>query len=113
MDDVISNGYGNSTWTPLWRYDVIKTGNPQSAGYEEEIFRVRTLFAPLENKNRLLEGRFLNLDPDATYATVDCGNYCKPNVYYFDSRTGLVAGEYPVFNSYLPDGPEVEPIAPD
>ena len=58
MVDVIANTYGNSTWTLLWCYDVAKTGNPNSAGYEEEIFRIRTLFAPLENKDRLLGGHF-------------------------------------------------------
>ena len=59
MVDVIANTNGNSTWTLLWCYDVAKTVNPNSAGYEEEIFRIRTLFAPLENKDRLLGGHFL------------------------------------------------------
>lgn len=110
MVDVIANTYGNSTWTLLWRYDVVKTGNPNSAGYEEEIFRIRTLLAPLENIDRLIGGHFLDFDPDETYATVDSGNYCKPNVYYLDSSAGFSAGEYPVFNFYIPGGPEVEPV---
>ena len=110
MSDVILNVYGESTWTPLWRYDILKAGDPKTVGYEEEIFRVRTLFAPLENKERLLRGHFLNFDPDETYATIDCRNYCKPNVYYLDSTTGLTAGEYPVFGFHLPDGPDIEPF---
>lgn len=110
MTDVIGNVYGNSTWTTLWRYDIIKIGDSNTIGYEEEIFRVRTLFAPLENKNRLLQEPFLDFDPDESYATVDHGNYCKPDVYYFDSNIGLAAGEYPVFCFYLPNGPDVEPF---
>lgn len=110
MVDVIANTYGNSAWTLLWRYDVVKTGNPNSAGYEEEIFRIRTLLAPLENIDRLIGGHFLDFDPDETYATVDSGNYCKPNVYYLDSSAGFSAGEYHVFNFYIPGGPEVEPV---
>ena len=103
MTDVISNVYGETTWTPLWRYDVLETGDSSTIGYEEEILRVRTLFAPLENKERLVRGHFLDFDPDGTYATIDCRNYCKPDVYYFDSNIGLVAGEYPVFGFYLPN----------
>ncbi len=110
MTDVISNVYGGTTWTPLWRYDVLKSGDSSTIGYEEEILRVRTLFAPLENKERLIRGRFLDFDPDGTYATIDCKNYCKPDVYYFDSNTGLIAGEYPVFGFYLPNGPDIEPF---
>ena len=110
MTDVISNVYGETTWTPLWRYDVLETGDSSTIGYEEEILRVRTLFAPLENKERLVRGHFLDFDPDGTYATIDCRNYCKLDVYYFDSNTGLVAGEYPVFGFYLPNGPDIEPF---
>ena len=110
MTDVIANTYGETEWTPLWRYDIIKSGDSSTIGYEEEIFRVRTLFAPLENKDRLIKEPFLDFDPDGTYATIDCGNYCRPNVYYFDSNTGTAAGEYPVFGFYLPDGPETEPF---
>lgn len=93
MTDVISNVYGETTWTPLWRYDVLETGDSSTIGYEEEILRVRTLFAPLENKERLVRGHFLDFDPDGTYATIDCRNYCKPDVYYFDSNTGLSAAK--------------------
>lgn len=110
MLDVVQNAYGNSTWTPLWRYDIRKVGDPSTVGYEEEIFRIRTLLAPLENKNQLINAPFLDLDPDQTYATVDSGNYCKPNVYYQDSTIGLAFGEYPVFSIYFPNGPVVEPF---
>lgn len=110
MVDVIGNIYGDTTWTPLWRYDVIRTGHADTVDYEEEVFRIRTLFAPLENKNRLINGHFLNFNPDETYATIDCGTYCRPNVYYLDSNIGLAAGEYPVFSFLLPNGPDVEPL---
>lgn len=110
MTDVIENVYGDSTWTPLWHYDIIKVGEPTAAGYEEEILRVRTLFSPLENKSRLMHEHFLNFDPDGASATVDGGNYCKPGLCYFDSSIGLIAGEYSVFGFYLPKGPNIEPL---
>lgn len=98
MADVIGGLYGKSTWTPLWAYEVEKSGDECSACYNEEIFRVRTLFAPLGNKERLVHAPWRDVDSDQTYACVDKGYYCKPGEYYFDSSKGESAGEHAVFN---------------
>lgn len=110
MRDVIGGLYGKSAWTPLWVYEVAKSGNESLGCYHEEIFRVRTLFAPLENKEKLVHASWLDMDPDETYACVDCGHYCKPGEYYFDSSKGIVAGEYSVFNFYVHGVAANEPV---
>lgn len=96
MIDVKCGIYGEGEWTPLWVYEVSHEGDMFSAPYREEIFRIRTLFAPLVNRARLFD-HWIDLDSDGVYPCVDQGNYCKPGVYYFDSRNGEEAGEYSVF----------------
>ena len=96
MIDVKCGIYGEGEWTPLWVYEVSHEGDMFSAPYMEEIFRIRTLFAPLVNRARLFD-HWIDLDSDGVYPCVDQGNYCKPGVYYFDSRNGEDAGEYSVF----------------
>lgn len=96
MLDVKCDTHGEGEWTPLWVYEVSHEGDMFSAPYQEEIYRIRTLFAPLVNRGRLLD-HWIDLDSDGVYPCVDQGNYCKPGVYYFDSRNGEEAGEYSVF----------------
>lgn len=96
MSDVKGDTYGDGEWIPLWAYLVANNGEMFSSPCEEEIYRVRTLFAPLTNKSLLFE-RWLDLDSDAVFPCVDHGRYCKPGVYYLDSRNGLEGGEYSVF----------------
>ena len=97
MSDVKGDTYGDGEWIPLWAYLVVNNGEMFSSSYEEEIYRVRTLFAPLTNKSSLFE-RWLDLDSDAVFPCVDHGHYCKPGVYYLDSRNGFEGGEYSVFS---------------
>lgn len=96
MVDVKCGTYGDGEWTPLWVYEVSHEGDMFSSPYHEEIYRIRTLFAPLVNRGRLFN-HWIDLDCDGVYPCVDQGNYCKPGVYYFDSRKGVEAGEYSVF----------------
>lgn len=110
MADVISGLYGKSTWTPLWAYEIEKSGDEFTEYYHEEIFRIRTLLAPLENKERLVHAPWRNMDTDQVYACVDKGNYCKPGEYCFDSSNGESAGEYAVFNFYVHGAKQNEPV---
>lgn len=103
MGDVKGVTYHGDEWTPLWVYDVSKEGEMFSSSYKEEIYRVRTLFAPIRNKSSLFE-RWLDIDSDDVYACVDRGNYCKPGTYYLDSRIDWVGGEYTVFRYGIASG---------
>lgn len=96
MLDVKCDTYGDCEWTPLWVYEVLHEGDMFSAPYQEEIYRVRTLLAPLVNRGRLFD-HWIDLDCDCVYSSVDQGNYCKPGTYYFDSLEADEAGEYPIF----------------
>lgn len=110
MADVVGGLYGKSTWTPLWAYEVEKSGDECSACYNEEIFRVRTLLAPLGNKERLVHAPWRDVDSDQTYACVDKGHYCKPGEYYFDSSKGETAGEHAVFNFSIHGSKPNDPV---
>ncbi len=99
MVDVISNRHGDGEWTLLWAYDVIRTGEEFSAPYCEEIFRVRSIFAPMTNKMELFSV-WHDIDSDNVYPCVDRKHYCKPGTYYLDSSIGREAGEYGVY-SYI------------
>lgn len=97
MVDVKRTIYGDGEWTPLWVYEVSRSGDMFSAPYEEEICRIRTLFSPVTNKVELFE-RWLDLDSDAVYACVDKGHYRKPGFYYSNSSTEPAMGEYAVLS---------------
>ena len=99
MVDVISNRHGDGVGTLLWAYEVICTGKEFSAPYCEEIFRVRSIFAPMTNKLELFS-EWHDIDSDNVYPCVDRKHYCKPGTYYFDSSSGREAGEYGVY-SYM------------
>lgn len=109
MADVISNRHGDGEWTLLWAYDVICTGKEFSAPYSEEIFRVRTIFAPMTNKQELFSV-WHDIDPDNVYPCVDRKHYCKPGTYYLDSSNGREAGEYGVYRYMTADGETSELI---
>ena len=96
MLDVRRNTYGDGEWTPLWVYEVSHSGVEFSDSYKEEIYRIRTLLAPVTNKVVLLE-HWLDLDSDAVYPCVDKGHYCKPSSCYSDSSAEPAMGEYAVF----------------
>ena len=99
MVDVISNRHGDGEWTLLWAYEVICSGEEFSAPYCEEIFRVRSIFAPMTNKMELFSV-WHDIDSDNVYPCVDRKHYCKPGTYYLDSSRGREAGEYGVY-SYI------------
>ena len=99
MVDVISNRHGDGEWTILWAYEVVRTGKEFSAPYCEEIFRVRSIFAPMTNKQELFSVWY-DIDTDNVFPCVDRKHYCKPGTYYFDSSLGREAGEYGVY-SYM------------
>lgn len=99
MVDVISNRHGEGEWTLLWAYEVVCSGEEFSAPYSEEIFRVRSIFAPMTNKFELFSV-WHDVDSDNVYPCVDRKHYCKPGTYYFDSSIGREAGEYGVY-SYM------------
>lgn len=99
MSDVISDRHGDGEWTLLWAYEVVCTGKEFSAPYCEEIFRVRSIFAPMTNKMELFSV-WHDIDSDNVYPCVDRKHYCKPGTYYLDSSRGREAGEYGVY-SYI------------